>query len=200
MGKLHRDHLLCWKSLTVRVNYKSWQRYVGGVCVCVFWVPMKHVCVCVFQVSSALVLLLSPALRFLEVPGGCWTLIVPLLKEKSLALKCLRHDRFLFSFSVSFLRVPPSPPLLPRLLIIVNQAADQKHASTQIPEAFGRVKGLIPELVAVIGRLPPPSSSSSSSSSLLLSCSFLFRSGRELMRSRQSRGEVLIWPVKWKGD
>ncbi|ROI64850.1 Homeobox protein cut-like 2, partial [Anabarilius grahami] len=45
------------------------------------------------QVSSALVLLPSPALRFLEVPGGCWTLIVPLLKEKSLSLKCLRHDR-----------------------------------------------------------------------------------------------------------
>lgn len=124
MGKLHRDHLARRRSLTVRVNYESSERYVGGVCVCVFWVPLKRACVCVFWVSSALVLLPPPAARFLEVPGGSWTLIVPLLKEKSSALKCLRHDRFLFSFSVSFLRVPPSPPLLPRLLIIVNQAAD----------------------------------------------------------------------------
>lgn len=39
-----------------------------------------------------------PIRRPRGVPHGIWTLIMPLLKEKSAALKCLRHDRFLFLF------------------------------------------------------------------------------------------------------
>lgn len=53
----------------------------------------------------------SSALYFHHVPGDPWTLAVPLFKRESmLLLKCLQHDRFFFSFSVSFHRVPPLVP------------------------------------------------------------------------------------------
>lgn len=73
MGKLHRDHLLCWKSLTVRVNYESWQRYVGGVCVCVFWVPLKRVCVCVLGLFGPR----SPPFSGAALSRGPWWLLDP---------------------------------------------------------------------------------------------------------------------------
>lgn len=76
MGKLHRDHLPRWRSLTVRVNYECSQRYVGGVCVCVFWAPLKRahcLCVCVLGLFGPR----SPPFSSIALSQGPWWFLDP---------------------------------------------------------------------------------------------------------------------------
>lgn len=109
-GGVFWDRLKLPHSCTVQVVNR--RRVCTCVCMCVR--VRVYVCVRKNWVPASIPSSPPPLVqRPRGVPLGIWTLIMPLLKEKSVPLKCLRHDRFSF-FSFSFQCSTPTLSLFSR--------------------------------------------------------------------------------------